>query len=221
MLIVGFVGGDAMRGFLVDRIRLVREIIASDIEVSYADLGLILCTVMTACASRRWPGKRIDQHRFVELLVQESPPDFHASWVCVPELINKGLVAESDTPYGPDGNTIIFCDEDVDLTLADAKAKYPQVSTRELKRCSYAMTIYDRLRCGYAHEYCPHENITHFPPSRREARISYIGRTLNSGELLRMVSFHLDYLIRLAEHHAQNLADVPAHQPNVWWLDDA
>src|SRR4051812_18964302 len=104
-----------MQNFLVDRIRLVREIIASDIEVSYADLGLILSTVMTACASRRWPGKGLDKHRFAELLVHESPSDFHASWVCVPELINKKLVVESDTPYGPDGNTIIFCDEDVDL----------------------------------------------------------------------------------------------------------
>ena len=42
-----------VRDFLVDRIRLVRELQRSDIEVHYADLALILCAVISACSERR------------------------------------------------------------------------------------------------------------------------------------------------------------------------
>lgn len=207
-----------MREFLLDRVRLVRELLASDIQVAYADVVLILCCVISAAASRRWPGERIDRRRFVELLVQHSPPDAHADWVCVPALINRGLLAEADTPYGPGGNTRIFRDEEIDLPLSSAETTYPQVQCRELRNCSYAALIYTWLRCGYAHDYCAHENITHVPASRRSARVSYIGRGTRTG-IRRMVSFHLDYLVELAEHHANTVPDVSSPHPSVWWLD--
>jgi hypothetical protein len=77
--------------------------------------------------------------------------------------------------------------------------------------------IYEWLRCGYSHEYCPHENITHVPASNHKARISYIGRLANS-RIKRMVSFHLDYLISLAEYHISILPSNYSPRPSFWWI---
>jgi hypothetical protein len=212
-----------MREFLLDRVRLVRDLQESEIPHHYADLALILCSVLSACAADRWPakrGERIDRKRFVELLVKRSPDDAHTSWICVPALINRGLVSEADTPYGPGQSTRIFTDDEIDLPLDAAAAKYPQVDPPELKRSTYAVLIYEWLRCGYAHAYWGDENTTHVAPSRREARVSYIGRGVQGGGLRRMVGFHLDYLIGLAEHHAADVEDKPSSpRPATWWLD--
>jgi len=205
--------------FLQDRIRLVRELVDSEISVSYGDLVLILSAVISACAAARWPGRGIDRRRFIALLVQFSPSEAHTTWVCVPALINSNLVAEVDTPYGsPGDNTRIFRDHEIDLELSVAQAKYSNVSRADLKRHTYAALIYEWLRCGYSHEYCPHENITHVPPSRHSARLSYIGRTTSNG-LRRMISFHLDYLIDLAQYHAMSIAKNPDPWPRRWWID--
>lgn len=209
-----------MRDFLQDRIRLVDDLIKSDIVISYADVSLILCSVLSACAAQRWPGEKIDQRRFVELLVQHSPDEFHTSWVCVPALINKSLVSEEETPYGPPGqSTRIFRGEEIDVPLSDAATRYPGLGHQDLKRCTYAVLIYEWLRCGYAHEYCPHENITQVQASCRNARVSYIGRGIRGGGIRRMISFHLDYLIRLTKYHADNVPDQPTPRPLTWWFD--
>ena len=207
-----------MRKFLLERVELVRQLIESDLPVHYADCALILCSVMSACAADRWHGKGFDRKRFIELLINRSPPDAHADWVCVPALINRGLIDERDTPYGP-GGTRIYIDEEIDLSLADAAATYPGVSERDLKRNCYAALIYEWLRCGYAHNYWGDQFTTHVPPTERKARISYIGRGTKSGPMLRMVSFHLDYLIELAERHAGDVEDTPWPLPATWWID--
>ena len=208
-----------MKDFLLGRVRLVREMMESEIDVHYADLALILCSVISACSAIRWPGRGIDRCRYVELLACHSPTDAHASWVSVPALIDRELVAEGDTPYK--GNeTRIFRDEEIDLEIAAAQRQYPCVTMRNLKRCSYANLIYEWLRCGYAHGYWHNENVTHVPASRHDARISYIGRSIGNGTR-RMVAFHIDYLIGLAEHHATNLVDSPQAHPATWWLLDS
>lgn len=207
-----------MRDFLLGRVRLVRELMESEIDVHYADLALILCSVISASSAVRWPGRGIDRCRFVELLACRSPTDAHAAWVSVPALINRELVSEADTPYK--GNeTRIFRDEEIDLQIADAQRQYPSLTLRYLKGCTYASLIYEWLRCGYAHGYWHDENVTHVPASRHKARISYIGRSIGNGTR-RMVSFHLDYLIELAEYHAANVPDKPESHPANWWLED-
>ena len=210
-----------MRAFLQDRIRLVRELLTDGPAVAYGDLVLILTAVISACAAIRWPGRGIDRKRFVELLVRESPESFHASWISVPALINTGHVAEADTAYGKPGqSTRIFRDDEIDMAFEDAKATFKDVASDQIKRCSYAVLIYEWLRCGFAHEYCAHENTTELAPSRQAARVSYIGRGTPEGHT-RKVLFHLDYLIELAEYHASNLTESPKQQPAVWWIEAA
>jgi len=208
-----------MREFLQDRIRLVRELLQNDTpNAAYSDLTLILCTVISACASIRWPGRGFDRNRFVELLVRLSPEDHHATWISVPALINGGHLEESDTPYENGNSTRIFRDEEIDLPYDEARVKYPTVTSQQLKAVSYAALIYSWLRCGYVHGYCPHGTVTEVPASRYDARISYIGRS-DGAVIKRMASFHLDYLITVADHHAGELPAAPSPQPADWWYD--
>ncbi|MFH0910805.1 MAG: hypothetical protein V1918_04800, partial [Planctomycetota bacterium] len=166
-----------MRTFLEGRVGL-SDFLASRPEIAtYADSVLILTAVLSACASRRWPGTGMDKKRFIELLVRHSPEEFHTSWVSLPALINAGLIAEKDTAYGKPGQSFrIFCGSEIDLSFKEAEKQYPGVLAKQLREYSYACMIYEWLRCGYAHEYCPHDEITPYPSSHRSARVSYICR---------------------------------------------
>src|SRR6266487_5039275 len=111
-----------MRSFLLDRIRLVNELIAGGPRVDYADLVLILTAVISACAARRWRGRGIDRNRFVELLIRLSPPDAHCDYVCLVSLLRAGHISERDTPWGLSFGdfTRIFRDDEIDLSFPDA-----------------------------------------------------------------------------------------------------
>lgn len=209
-----------MRSFLLGRIKLVNELITSGPDVEYADLVLILTAVLSACAAMRWPGNGRDRKRFVELLVGHSKPDAHCDYVCVPGLVNKGLVSESDTPWGKPGEfTRVLRDEQVDVPISAARSRFPRVPISVLREHSYAALIYSWLRCPYAHEYCMKEFTSQVPASRQPARISYIGRPPADGRHFRVATFHLDYLVSLATHHAESCADAPQPEPQKWWLE--
>ncbi len=207
-----------MRSFLQGRIRLVRRLLA-DPEVAYADLGLILTAVLSACASSRWPGTGIDRSRFVELLVRASPLKLRAGFISVPALLSSGLITEAQTPWARPGEwTRVYRGDEIDCDLDSAARSYPAVSKKDLKRHSYACLIYEWLRCGYAHEYCASAWTTSVPPSRETTEVSYIGRLTSSG-IIRILSFHLEYLIELAAYHVSVLPDHPTSRPTKWWLD--
>lgn len=209
---------DSMRQYLWGRIELAERLFREVPGGTYADAILITTAVLSACASHRWPGKHGDRKRFVEMLVRHSTW-YRTEWVSVPALINSGFIDEGDTPYGEPGKSCrIYCDDEIDLSFEDARRMYPHVPLKALVAHCYASLIYEWLRCGYAHEYVPHENITHVPASRRQARVSYIGRSVD-GKTQRMVSFHLDYLVSLAKHHVSILPDEKCERPLKWWIE--
>ena len=206
-----------MKLFLSGRLEIAKAL-ESLPGANYANVVLITTAVLSACASIRWPGKRIDRKRFIELLVSFSPVDLHTSWVSVPALINEGFIAEEDTPYAGGNSTRVFRDDEIDLSLEDARTRYPGVPGVELRNHCYATLIYEWLRCGYAHQYSPHTNIIQNPPSGANARVSYVGRLI-AGKLERMVSFHLDYLFLIAGHHVSVLPTTASPAPASWWID--
>ena len=207
-----------MERFLRGRLELAKAL-ADDIPLaSYADVVLIITTVLNACASIRWPGKGIDRKRFIELLVIHSPSEFHTSWVSVPALIDQEHIAENETPYARGDAARIFRDEEIDLCIDEADRQYPNLGRPRLRKHCYASLIYEWLRCGYAHEYCPHQNATHVPATRAGARVSYIGRLVHN-KVRRMVSFHLDYLMAIADYHVSILPSTGSPRPSTWWID--
>lgn len=187
--------------------------------MEYADLVLILTAVLSACSAFRWPGRRFDRDRFVELLIRFSRPDAHCDYVSLLSLMQAGLISEHDTPWGSVGKfTRILRDDEIDLGFSSAQARFPNIPTLKLKQHTYAALIYDWLRCPYAHEYCMGDITTHLPASKRPARISYIHGSSSHGTATHIASFHLDYLLSLATHHAKSVCDTPDPKPQVWWL---
>jgi hypothetical protein len=176
-------------------------------DVCYGDIVLIACAVLSGCAAYRWPkqDEKSDKKRFTRLLIEHSAPEFRTSWISIPSLLNDGFIREDETPWGTPGNGCrILCDDEIDLSLEDVETRYPRIPEEWIREYSYASLIYKRLRCAYSHEYCPHASINEMQASRKEARISYIGRNSTNG-IERRVSFHLDYLIKLAEYHVSVL----------------
>ncbi len=207
-----------MKTFLRNRLNLVNNLINDVDGVVFGDIVLILTAVISSCAATKWPGTGIDKGRFVELLVNRSPEEFHTSWVSIPALISSNLIDELDTPWGEPGQqTRVFTDDEIDLSLDDAMNKYTMVSEKELRKHCYASLIYERLRCGYSHEYCAHESITEIQASREKTRVSYIGRS-SRNQIARKISFHLDYLIDLADYHVTNFTSSEVAQPQQWWV---
>ncbi|MDI6449482.1 hypothetical protein [Anaerobaca lacustris] len=196
-----------MQRFLEGRMSFVRDLLRSDVDVTYGDIVLVTCAVLSACAAHRWPraGRDSDKKKFTRLLIEHSAPEFRTSWISIPSLLNDGLIGEGETPWGTPGSECrIFCDDEIDLALQEAVARFPQITPQKIREYSYASLIYKLLRCAYSHEYRPHVSINEVEASRREARISYIGRISANGTE-RRVSFHLEYLIRLAEYHVSIL----------------
>lgn len=220
-----------MKHFLKGRLDIAKAL-SSDIPgATYADVVLIITAVLSACASLRWPGRGIDKKRFIELLVRHSPEEFHTSWVSIPPLINQGFISEEETLYRNGNFNRVFCGEEIDLPIKEASVQYPNVTSKQLRQHCYSSLIYEWLRCGYAHEYCPHENISHVPASRKDARVSYIrrltpeNREIERRQFKRMqgkrkVSFHLDYLMSIAEYHVSILASKKSLPPTTWWIEE-
>ena len=206
-----------MKEFLQARIELAKYLAENVRGAHYADVVLILTAVISACASRRWPGTGIDRKRFVELLVRYSPPHFHTSWISLPDLLGDYPDALIRPPGIPD--TSIRCGEDVDKDYREAEGSFSDYRPEQIRKDSYATLIYERHRCGSAHEYwAGGNNVTHVPPSSQKARVTYIARGTPRG-FRRMLAFHLEYLIDLSAHHAANLPEEACKEPPTWWID--
>jgi hypothetical protein len=209
-----------MRRFLQGRIDLVHHLRASTLAVTQQDLELILTAVMSACAACRWPGEGFDRKRFVESLVRFGSPDLHLDYVSTGALLEMGVISERQTPWGTFGQELrIFTGAEIDGSIAEMAKRYPHVSMLNLKRASYANRIYEWLRCGYAHVYWSAGNTTHVAPSDLPAQISYIGRREPDGTRSRIASFHLDYLIDVAQNQVTTLPKAKLPVPDSWWID--
>lgn len=211
-----------MRSFLQGRIELVQALRTSSLPVAHQDLELILTATISACAAWRWPGDGFDRKRFVESLIQFGSPSLHLDYISIGALLELGLITESQTPWRDFGQRDrIFTGQEIDCALPEMSARYPQLTVRDLKKASYANLIYRWLRCGYAHTYWAAGNTTHVAPSRQTAQISYIGRFQPDGRLIRIASFHLDYLIEVTQDQVSTLPDKPLQKPNDWWIERA
>jgi hypothetical protein len=206
--------------FLQRRIDLVQALRSSSLEVTYHDLVLILTAVMSACAACRWPGDGVDRKRFVESLIRFSSPSLHLDYISVGALLELKLISDSQTPWGKFGESLrIFTGDEIDCALPEMSTRYPHLSIGDLRRASYANRIYEWLRCGYAHNYWAAGNTTHVPPSDLPAQISYIGRKEPDGKVARIASFHLDYLVAVAQEQVAKLPDKRLEKPDKWWID--
>lgn len=209
-----------MRDFLQGRLNLVQALRTSTLPFTHQDLELILTAVISSCAACRWPGKGFDRKRFVQSLIQFGSPALRLDYVSTGALLEMGVISDKDTPWGKFGQEYrIFTGEEIDRPIPEMAKHYPSVPMQALKNASYANRIYEWLRCGYAHIYWAGGNTTHVAPSESAAQISYIGRRMPDGSLIRIASFNLDYLITVAQEQVSTLPKSKLAEPDHWWLD--
>ena len=201
-----------IQAYLYERLSFIKKI--QNIEdAHYADISLMLMAIISACATSRWPDTTGDKKKFLELLTQKSPSDFHLDWISIPSLINSEEINEQNTVYGILSNSCrIFTDEEVDMSFSDATQL--GIDTRTLQRHCYAAIIY-KERCSYSHEYTYSGNMTPYPPTTRKNRLSYINRGGKS-KVRKILCLNLEYLFEIAEFHVKNLVE-KEKPPSKWW----
>jgi len=209
-----------LQTFLKGRIDLVKTLCESSFPVTYPDCVLILTAVMSACAACRWPGKRFDQKRFVQSLIQFGSPKLNLDYVSTGALLEMDLISLKESPWGARGNALnIFTGEQIDGPIQTMANRYTRVTVSEFKRASYANQIYNSLRCGYAHTYLPGGYTTDYQVSDFPAQISYMRCTEPDGKVIMESHFHFDYLIDVAQQQVSTLLKGNLNKPAQWWLD--
>ena len=206
------------KNYFRKKIAYAESLCVTESKADYSDVCIVLCAILSACAAIRWPGKNIDKARFIELLIMHSKPEHGLDLVSIPTLMNDKLIHYSDTPYSKPGQSNrIFIDEEIDLRFSDAKSKFKNLDEKELKSRTYASLIYEWIRCGYAHEYLLGGYACQVPASRQKARVSYIQRIEKDHSSTVMMSFHLDYLFEISQHHVEILPGLAEPEPLKWW----
>lgn len=195
---------------------------------SYGEAMLILCAAISALAAEVWPGKRIDQKRFVELLKDFAPATLVATQVSVPMLVwhlrQSGQITEYQNVREACLNfsqTRVLTGKDVDRVESEIISLCGTISVKDMRDCSYANLLYREIRSGYAHEYRPGNRADSWPMTQDPTTaVSYINR---SGDPDRLVHFHVEWVAELAVAIAQAIdreaASVPRTAPRKWWLE--
>lgn len=208
-----------MKAYLQRKIAFARSLAQAGSNAEYGDVCVVLSAILSGCSSVRWPGRGIDRSRFTEMLIRYSKPEHGADLVSIPILLNDGLIDLASTRYSAPGESCrVFAGEEIDLPMSEARNRFPAVDDQKLKDRTYAALIYSWIRCGYAHEYHLAGDTSHVPATRRSANVSYVLRGEAGKKDKRIMTFHLDYLFSLAEHHVSILPGSPESVPATWWI---
>jgi hypothetical protein len=197
-----------------------------DIGGTYGDVVLILTATLSAMAAETWPGRYIDRHRFVQLLMEI---DADTKIISIPRLI-AGL--ESDGKLGESEllqqhfmagiqSSIVLLGSEIDKPETDIHPVVGgSIGWKEIRSYSYASLLYSEVRCSYSHEYRPgsmasDEKMT----SRPDACVSYVNIM---GE--RLIHFDLNWIANLCRATARRSDSLAAAgtypgRPSTWWSD--
>lgn len=208
---------ERIREILLARVALA-ESLHNHQRATFYDEGILLCSVLIACAAQRWPGEDVDRKRFVELLVRHSRDEMMCSWVSLPMLIRRGVIEETMPALSLPSKDNVWRDVDVDHPIATVLESRADLSPIEAKRCSYANLIYDWHAGGYPTISAALSPITCVPTGRKRSRVSYFKQDPPSKSDW-FVGLSITYLYELAKHHAAIVVEHAEARPLKWWLD--
>lgn len=125
-----------------------------------SDAEILLCCATSALAAQRWPGRRIDRARFVQLLVELTSPSYAITSVSTPILASRlRLAGDVDgaikmrEAFFPGADELILRGRGVDRHEADIMEIFPDLDITLIRAQSYASLIYTGLRSHLVHEY--------------------------------------------------------------------
>lgn len=195
---------------------------------SYGEAMLILCSAISALAAEVWPGKRIDQKRFVEILKDFAPPNLSATQISIPilawHLRTTGVTNEEKLIRQTFLNICasqVLTGAELDKNENDVLAACKTISVKDIRECSYANLLYREVRSGYAHEYRPGQRADSWPMTQKSsAHVSYVNWANDPD---RHIHFHVSWVAEVALTTAQAIDKVthsiPRIAPKKWWIE--
>lgn len=198
------------------------------------DAEVILCCALAAAAADTWPGRRLDERRFVEFLVEyarnakpsvtcTSIPLLHAQLRMLDKRDEEALVKwkaeaqrmlEDKINQATDGTRLRLRWDEIDEThdivvgwLMNSSIE-PKEVQKKVRKATYAAIIYSDLRCGLVHELRWMDRLGRmsFDPSTEPHYVNYFDQTVNPWRLC----FPYEYLRRVVEDAMNAACD---------WLD--
>lgn len=219
------------QNWVADKCRVADRLSCGEAGGGYAEASILVCAALNALAAELWVGRNIDRVRFTEMLVRLGVSANECRRVCIPLLVqhleaaSRMLEAQKiqqafSLPYG----ALVVTGPDVDQHEQDILSVYPQLELKMLRGFSYASVLYSEIRSSYAHEYRPGKFAGSWPMTMlANQKVSYINIMDDSLIMRRLVHFHIEWLVQLANELARVVdmqADaLPLSKPTVWWLD--
>lgn len=153
--------------WLENRLKVVDTILALsngiDTETSF-DAQIILFCTLSAIAAANWPGDRIDQVRFIELLASYCTISPSPRTISIGALMNsyegtpEGAVIQNALWKFEPNRVVQALEVDVDETVV--LRNVPSLTLAAIRQSSYAHIIYRDLRSALVHQYALKERVT-------------------------------------------------------------
>jgi len=217
------------------RLEVVQALAANQCGGSYGDACILISSLISGMAAHLWPGRYIDQKRFVEIWARYADPGQLANSVSVPLLTQslraKERIAEAgmlearqDQMFGPGYSVRVLSGVEVDLAESDVLQTCPGLALRDVRRYSYGAVFYEDVRSALVHEYQLTNQASAWPMTRKEAGISYVnyGSGDDASDMERRIHYHIPWLLGLVRSIARSVEPVwatgPIARPARWWV---
>jgi hypothetical protein len=221
--------------WVTEKCEIASALARGEARGSYSEAAILVCAALNALAAEVWPGRGLDRARFIELLVRLSPSPNFPMTISVPLLVqylesspskaSAKLLTDSLLPFSP---TRVVTGPEVDKMEGELVSICPELTSKTIRKFSYACLLYEEVRSSYAHEYRPGDKADSWPMTMCEGQsVSYVNRLLEAGipETGRLIHFHIAWLTKLAAELASNVdalsATLPRQAPSSWWIDGA
>jgi len=215
------------------RLKVAEALANGEYGGGYVEACLIISGVFSGLAADVWPGRSIDQMRFVELWVQHTDATLRPNLIALPLLIyalgRDGKTAEAEqlvkaTPgkFGGGYASLVLTGDDVDMPVANVQQIVPTVDLKYLRKYTYGSVFYRHVRSAATHEYELGTRATGMPMTERDVGISYSNRLdADTMQSRRLIHYHIPWLLDLVRSAATAVESLPLPQqrPGKWWVE--
>jgi hypothetical protein len=223
------------RDWVTEKCEIATALARGEAGGSYSEAAILVCATLSALAAEVWPGRNIDRARFIELLVRLGPTPNIPMTISVPLLVGHVELTSSKSSakllmdtFLPFSATRVVTGQDVDKSEREVLSICSDLSTKDIRKVSYACLLYEEIRSAYAHEYKPGPKADSWPMTMADDQsVSYVNRLIAAGipETSRLIHFHVAWLTKLAVGMAMDIdthrASLPRPAPASWWIDGA
>jgi hypothetical protein len=221
------------RQFFQSKLELARFLVLERGDEAEPDAEILLCCAISGLASILWPGKHIDKQRFVQLLVEFSPPKANLQKISTPVLASKlkddedvSTANELSNKYYPHQPKEILDPMKVDQDESVVSEAFKSLGLKTIRRASYASIIYTDLRCALIHEYRNSPYIAPFNMFEIPKKPYYVNMTFEDGRVRHLLYIPFSYLADILDSTTDALfsywsesSEWEKPQPTSWWID--